>query len=728
MSEPGLHPSICRFCTVGCPVMVEVAEGRAVRVSGNRNSPTYFGFCCAKGQAAPEQLAHPDRLLTSQKRDADGVYRPISAEQAMDEVAAQIRRSVDQWGPDSVAIYVGTYSACYPAVGPFAGALLEALGSRMMFSPNTIDQPGKDIAAALLGGWEAGPQMFTGSDVWLVVGGNPLVSYSNSLPGQNPARRLTDALRRGMKLIVIDPRRTETAARAHIHLQPRPGEDAAILAGMIRIILTEGLEDAAFLAENVAGLDALRAMVEPFTPALVCARAGLAEADLIAAARTFARGPRGLAVGVTGINFSGRSSLAEYLVQVLNTICGRFIRAGEPIVTPGVLLPRAAPRAQPRPPRPARDLGYRMASRGLGASAAGLPTAAAAEEMLAGRIKVLISIGGNPVAAWPDHPKVLAGLEALDLFVQVDIRMSAAARLAHHVIAAKAGFEVPTASVARESLERGNPVHGNIDTFGMYAPALVEPPPGSDLVEEWEFLYGLAQRLGLPLSLRFPGGTKGTARESRPPINVDMAVRPSSDAVLEMLTAGSRIPLAEVKAHPDGALFPEEVLAAPKSPDCTARMQVGDAAMMAELAEVLAEPDPVEEAFPFLLVSRRMAHVYNSSGHDLPLLRRKGTPFNPAFIHPDDLAALGVEPGDRVVVASRHGEVEALAEADPSLRRGVIAMTHAFGGLPGDGTSYREVGSNIAALMDVADGFDRHSGIPRMSGLAVRVTVGPPEG
>ncbi len=456
----------------------------------------------------------------------------------------------------------------------------------------------------------------------------------------------------------------------------------------------------------------------------MCWKAGSPEDDFLAAARTFGNGRRGVAVGVTGINFSGRSSLTEYLIQLLNTVCGRFIREGEAIATPGVLLPRATPRAQPRPPRPAVNLGYQMASRGLSMGAAGLPTAAAAEEMLAGKVKALISLGGNPVAAWPDHGKVIAGLESLDLLVQVDIRMSVTARMADYVIAAKSGFEVPTASVARESLERGNAVHGNIDTFGMYAPAIVPPPPGSELIEEWEFLYGLAQRLGLGLRLNFSNGMKGTARENRPPIDIDMVNKPTTDDILAMLTSGSRIPLSEVKAHPNGALFPEEMLAAPKDPGCTARMNIADPAMMAELSEVLRQPVVALRAgadFPLMLVSRRLAHVFNSVGHDLPMLNRRGKTYNPAFMHREDMAALGVAEGGEILVESEHGRVEAIVEGDDTLRRGVVAMTHAFGNLPKDGTDYRRVGSNIAALISADDDYDRYSGIPRMSGIPIRV-------
>jgi anaerobic selenocysteine-containing dehydrogenase len=721
MGEVTRHPSICRFCTTGCPVVVEIEDGRPIRVTGNKESPSYYGFCCSRGQATPEQFDHPERLKVSVKRAADGAFTPLPAEQAVDEIAAKIGELVSTHGPDSVAAYMGTYTSVYPATVPFLVAFCRSLGTPMVFAANTIDQPGKDIAAALVGGWEAGPHVFGESDVWMILGGNGLISIAVTLPGQNPGKRLTDALERGMKLIVIDPRRTQTADRAHIHLQPRPGEDATIVAGMIRLILKEGLHDAEFAAENVAGLKDLRAAVEPFTPAYVAARADIPEDDFVSAARIFAKGKRGIAVGATGVNMSGRSSLTEYLILSLNVICGRFVRAGERISNPGVLLPRAIPRAQPRPPRPAKDLGPALSARGLAPSASGMPTAALADEILAGRIKALISVGGNPVAAWPDQARTIAALEELELFVQVDIKMSASAKLADYVIAPKIGFEVPTASYLKESMELYSAVAGAPEPFGMYAPALLDPPAGSDLIEEWEFFYGLAQRLSLPLQLTFPNRAPGTAREKRRPAQIDMAAKPTTDELLEILTKGSRVPLGEVKRHPNGALFPADIFVEPKAADCTARMNVGDEGMMAELGEILHDPVAATRGgadFPLLLISRRLAHVYNSSGRDLGKLARKGA-FNPAYIHPDDLAALRLSSGDDVRIESPHGAVPAVVEADESLRRGLVSMSHAFGDLPG--ADVRRVGANTGALISVEDDFDRYSGIPRMSAVPVRV-------
>ncbi|MGI8938052.1 MAG: molybdopterin-containing oxidoreductase family protein [Iamia sp.] len=729
MTTTRTEPSLCRFCHAGCPITVELEGDRPVRVIGNPNSPTYDGFLCRRGRALPEQLANPDRLLHSLKRQADGSYAPIPVEQSMDEIAARITEIIGEHGPRSVALYLGTYSAPYPASGVMAGGWLAMLGSPMMFTSNTIDQPGKEVANAMLGQWRAGPDAFADSDVWMVVGSNPVVTMAGGIPSQNPGKRLKDRLAAGMKLIVIDPRRTQTAARAQIHLAARPGEDVALLAAMLNVILTEGRHDAEFAQRHVQGLEDLRAAVAPFTPAMAAARADVPEEQIVEAAHTFADAERGLTVGITGANMSGHSSLVEYLMLCLNTVCGRFLREGDTVANPGVTLPRATPRAEAVAPRPYRGVGEEVRARGLAQSAAGMPTAALADEILTegeGKVRVLISSGGNPVAAWPDQRRTGAAMEELDLLVQVDIKMSATAAMADYVIAPKISFEVPALSYASESIEAQSVHWGLAEPFGMYAPALIDTPPGSDLIEEWELFYGLAQRMGVPLFATGLPSTTATEREDRRLEPLDMENKPTTDELYALLMSGSRISLDEIKAHPDGARFDEDIAVAPADPDATGRLDVGNADMLSELAEVAAEPldDATDPAFPFRLISRRLAYVYNSSGRDLPSLTPDRGAYNPAFLHPDDLADLGLEPGDGVMLASAHGEIAAIVADDATLRRGLVSMTHAFGPAPGQETDPRRDGTSTARLISVEDGYDPISGIPRMSGVPVRVTPG----
>ncbi|MBK7949864.1 MAG: molybdopterin-dependent oxidoreductase [Deltaproteobacteria bacterium] len=739
------HPSICRFCHANCGILVEVEDGRPVRVTGDPENPAYFGFTCAKGRRLPDQHAHPDRLLHSQKRGEDGRFTPIASEAAMDEIAARIGEIVKRHGPRAVALYPGTYSGPHPASIPAGVGFMLALGSKMVFTSAAIDQPGKHVANAIHGRWLGGSHVFDESDVWMLVGNNPLISMSGGIPPSNPSRRLRRAKARGLSLIVIDPRKTEVARFADLFLQPRAGEDPAILAAMLHVVIREGLYDSAFLLENVAGFEALSNAVADCTPAWAAARAGLDPFEIVAAARLFARGPRGCAVAGTGPNMAPHGNLTEYLLLCLNTLCGRWRRAGERVPNPGALLPPALGKAQASGPRPGWGKGESLRSRPLGNSAAGLPTAALSDEILYEgdeRIRVLVCLGSNPVAAWPDQRKAIAAMKKLELLVCLDPKLGATSGLAHYVIAPKLSLEVPGLSVSSEGVEQTYVAHGYPEPYAQYTKAIVAPPPGADVIEEWEFFHGLCRRMGLPLTCYPLRAEAGVLRGRREAFALDMQKKPSTDEDLAALMNGSRVPLDEIKRHPHGAIFdaeqaarpgtpfapkPEHAVVAPADPGNTDRLDVANADMLRELAGIRRAPlPPVLEGAPhatppvFQLISRRLPNVYNSSGRDLEALQ-KGRTWNPAFLHPDDLAMLGLADGDRIEIASSHDSILGIAEAAPELRRGIVSMAHCYGDGPENDDKLRELGSSTGRLIDNLRDFDPYTGIPRMSAIDVTI-------
>ncbi|MDG2003496.1 MAG: molybdopterin dinucleotide binding domain-containing protein [Novosphingobium sp.] len=424
---------------------------------------------------------------------------------------------------------------------------------------------------------------------------------------------------------------------------------------------------------------------------------------------------------------SGNSSLTEYLIAVLNTICGRWLREGEAVANPGVFLPRATPKAQAAPPFSPVVADEPMRVRGLSLSAAGLPTAALADEILLegeGKIRALFSTG-NPVAGWPDQQRTVDAMEDLELLVQIDVRMSATAQMADYVIAPKVQLEATGCSFMIEAMELYATEFGMPEPFGMFAPAVIDPPAGSDLIEEWEFYYGLAQRMGLELVLPPVNGQLGTLRAPTEPVAIDMTEKPTTDEMFEMITRGARVPLSEVKKHPNGAVFAETIVAVPSDAECVDRLDVGNAAMMAELKEARSrrEDQTSDSNYPFQLISRRMPSAYNSSGHDLPtLVRKRGGRYNPAYMHPSDVEILGLKDEDRIVISSMTGSTDGFIKSDPTLRPGLIAMAHAFGGASADKDA-RVYGSNTGALVSVEDRYDHLSGIPRMSAIPVQVAA-----
>lgn len=718
--------SICRNCLAYCPIVVTVEDGRAVKVAGDPEAVEYEGYTCPKGRAMPEQTNMPDRLLNSVKRRPDGSFSPIASSQAIDEIAARLKEIVDKHGPRSVAMYLGTGTLQHPFGAAMAMSLLRAIGSPMIFTPTSIDKPAEKISMAMHGYWIAGGQSFEGADTWMLIGANPIIAKSNGVPWNNPGMRLKNAVRNGLKLIVIDPRRTETAKRAHVHLQARPGEDAAILAGIINVIIEHGAYDREFVAANAQGFETLKAAVAPYTPDYVSRRAGIDADDLVEAALTFARAKRGMAVCATGVSFSMRGNIGFYLSLCLNTLCGRWTRAGERAVYPNVLLPAFTPKAQPLPPYPVRGE-QKMRVFGLTDSPAGMPSAALPDEILLegeGQVKALFCIGSNPMSAFPDERKTERALRSLDLLVSLDVMLSATAKLAHYVIAPPMPLEQPAMTYQAEGMKYVGPLRGFEMPWGQYTSAVVQPPEGSDLVAEHEFFFRLAQKLGSQLTWV---NTHAMHKfEESPPqsIQLDMTHVPTLDEIFELATMNSRVPLSEVRQHPHGKRFDIDVTVEPRDPDCTAMLELADPMMMAELAEIRAEDYAARQQdprFPLQLVSRRVNNMMNSTGTNLPSLL-KGKAYNPLWINPDDADALGLQDGDTARIRSHYDEILGIVERDSTLRPGVVSMTHGFGAQGPEGERDPSLfGSNVNLLIHM-DEHDPISGIPRMSALPVSVT------
>jgi len=592
-------------------------------------------------------------------------------------------------------------------------SFMAAIGSRMIFSPMTIDQPGLVIAEALHGMWQGGRMHPVQWDTLLVIGGNPVVS-KQYLP-QNPAWQLKQLEQRGVRMIVIDPRRTETARRAAVHLQAIPGEDPTVLAGLIHLVFALAGVDTGFVDENAEGVEALRTAVAPFTPDYVAARAGLAVDDLIAAARILVESAGGDVAPGIGASMATRGNLMSYLALCLQTLRGFWSRAGDPVSRPRVLTPRRDWRAQPKAPRPAW-FGEPISNYQYRATVAGMPAAALPELMLADgpeRIRALFMHGGA-YYAWPDTAKTVRSLGELDLLIMHDVQMSATAAHADYVIATYDQLETPAFSGSNELTGELHPGYDWNEPYAYYRPALLRPPQGADLMEAWQVYYRVAQKLDLPLSHRYD-------RNHRVPF--DMTREPCSDDILEIVSKGSAVPLEEVKRHPHGGIFEAaRDVVQTRDPACSARLQLGDPTMLAELATIRAE-DPrsrrkTDGEYPYLLVCRRMQASTNSAPRTEGVVR---TGYNPLWMNPADMAHLGVADGDEVSIRSRHGEIPGFAEGDADMREGVVAMTHGFGPKPDSDYDPRRDGSNVNMLLSWEDDPDPYHGMPRMSAIPVSV-------
>jgi anaerobic selenocysteine-containing dehydrogenase len=671
------------------------------------SDPLFEGYTCIKGRQLPEQHHQDGRLRSPLRRTSEGSFEAVGSGEALDDIAARVRDIIERHGPRAVASYTGTGAFQNAISMPATNAFHAGIGSPSFYTSITIDQPAHLTARLRMGAWEAGWQNFRDADVLLAVGYNPLVSSyapSGGLQGTNPLVTLRRAKANGMRLIVIDPRRSELATYADIWLQVKPGEDPTLLAGLINVILSEELYDIEFCDEWVDQLDELRTAVAPFTPQLVAERCGVDASDVVAAARMFAAGPKGTAGTGTGPNMAPHSTLMEHLTLTLNAICGRVNRPGDRLESGNFLFPGDTRRARviapgdPAPGTPHRRRGLR-----------GLPgemlTSQLADEILEpgeGQVRCLFVCGGNPVVAFPDQLKTIAALRDLELLVVIDHRMTASAELAHYVIPTRLQLEradVPTVMDRRFKAP-----------YVSYTPAVLAPE--GDLLSEWEVFAGVARRLGTRMPL--PGGDlplDGTADD---------------DMVLDLAFATARMPMDEVRALRGTIQDDRAVTVVDAGPGPHAHFAVAPPDVTAELDEVLLEQSSAEvldgftaEQYPFRLISRRLKQVLNSLGREIPALARVGTT-NAAYMHPDDLAELDIGAGDLVRITSPTGSIVGVAAASEAVRRGVVSMAHSWGGAVTD-ELVRTEGSPTNRLCTVESGYDRLNGMAIQSAIPVAI-------
>ena len=702
--------SFCRICHAACPIDVELHDGRPVKVSGVDDDPIFKGYTCVKGRQIPDQFTDPGRIDNPLRRTADGGWEQVDSATALDEVAARLRTIIDKHGPRAVATYTGTGGYQNAPSHPVAMAFHRAIGSLSYYTSVTIDQPMKRTAAMRMGMWEAGPNNFNDADVLLAIGYNPMVSSfspNGGLQGTDPFATLRRRKAEGMKLVVVDPRRTELAAQADIHLQVRPGEDPTLLAGLIRVILDEDLYDADFCEQWVeqGHVDALRAAVDPYMPDYVANRCGIDADDLVAAARMFATGKRGIAGNGTGPSMAPHPSLMEHLTQTLNVLCNRFLQAGETIHTSSFLQPEPPARAQVLGPF-GLPSGPESRFRGLRGFGGEMPCTTLAQEITTpgdGQVRALIVNGGNPVAAWPDMVRTLEAMESLELLVVIDHRMTQTAEFADYVFAPRLALERADVPPFMDRWFR--------EPYACYSPAVVEPT--GDQLNDWEVYWEIAERLDVTLEL--PGGP------------IPRGDRPSDDDVLDLIYHNSRVPLSVIRERSGEVLWEYAIEVKPADPDASGRFLLALEDHMDELGQVYNESTSAEmmEGFDpavhrFRLISRRLKSHLNSLGGELAGLRRKN-PTNYAYMNPEDMASLGVDDESLVRIASPYGSLIGVAKMAPDVRAGAISMAHSWGGTTMDDGGVREVGAPTNRLIDVENGYCHITGQAIQSSIPVSV-------
>ena len=693
--------TFCSICSAFCGFEAEVEGNRVVAMTPDKSHPMSRGFSCSKGRHY-HHLLNADSRVTECRHRMDGEWRPVAKGQALDAVANKLRALIDAHGPGCVAVYCGNGVTFKALTMPAVHAFMQGLGSHHIYTSLTIDQPAKILSVGRHGIWAAGGHSFETANVLMLFGNNVLVSGLHgpgSIPGWQPGA-LKEARKRGLKLIVVDPRFTETAQQADLYLPIVPGTDAALLSGMINHILQHNLEDKAFCERFTEGLEQLAAEVAAFDLATTAAITGLDTALIREAAELFARQGRGTASSATGPDMAPHGNLTEHLIYSLNSLCGRHNRAGDRVGV-SLLTPDFPPIEAvvpwdflPEKLNPAANT-KRSRVRGAHQLFGEMPTATLAEEILTpgdGQIRALLVIGGNPALSVPDQGQITRALEHLELCVCIDGRLSETAELADYFLPASYGLEKVDMTVFND-IFWDRPFH--------HVSQPVVKPPGN-ATDEYLYLAGLADRLGVAMT--FPGGAIDTSRPPAPMELLDLIFPPGS----------TRVPVRDIASHPQGHIYDQysKVEVIPAMEGMEARLRFMPDGVKDEFDQLRACLNSGSGEGDYLLICRRNPHVYNSMCHEFPQAPRT----NALFAHPDDLRNAGLDDGQRVLVRSAHGEIEATLQQDSSLRPGVVAMSHGFGGKAG--------GVAVSRLLNAEDTTDRYTCIPRMS--AVPVTLHPP--
>lgn len=700
-----LHRTVCPLCEAGCGLLVQAEGSRVVSLRGDEEDPQSRGYLCPKASALADLQHDPDRLRRPLVRDG-GTLREASWEEALERAGEGLAAARERYGRDALAVYYGNPTGHNLGLLTHGLPLSRALRTRNVYSASSADQLPQMLASEQLYGHFAMLPVpdVDRTDYLLVLGANPVVSNGSVLTAPDMKRRLRELRARGGTLVVLDPRRTETAELATEHHFLRPGTDVFLLAAMLRVLFEEGLARLGRLGAHCEGLQALRSLVAPFTPERAAPLTGIDAATLARLARDFAGARTAAAYGRLGMCTQEHGTSAAWLLQCLNILAGRLDAEGGMLFTrPAVdLLAIVEALGMAR----GRDR-WRSRVRGLSEVAGELPVAALAEELEhrgEGQIRALLTFAGNPALSAPNGPRLERALGGLDFMVSVDGYLNETTRHAHVVLP-------PVAPLSRSHYDLA------LNAFAVRNVARYTEPVfqrGPEERYDWELLSHLAARLLAPKPLR-KAFLAAALRGPEPLLALGLLLGPYG------LRRGAKaLTLGALRAMPHGADFgPLEprlpgILRTPGRKIRLVTPLLGD-----ELARLAGTLDAPREA-GLVLIGRRSQRSNNSWMHNAQRLV-KGPDRCTLKMHPQDALARGVAQGARVRVRSRVGSAEVTVELTDELMPGVVSLPHGWGhSRPGTRLRVAEAHAGVSAndLTDEAH-LDHLSGTAGFNGVPV---------
>ena len=692
----------CVLCEASCGLSVRVEGGRATRIEGDRDDVLSRGHVCPKAVALEDVRLDPDRVLEPQVRDGAALRR-ASWDQALGRAGSELRRVVRDHGTRAVAVYLGNPMAHNGHGLLGAGVLLAALKQPTRFSATSTDQLPHMLASLEMFGHQA---LLPVPDVdrarfFLCIGANPLVSNGSIMTAPGIERRLADLRARGGKLVVIDPRRTETARAADEHHFIRPGADALLLMAIVQTLLQEGLARPGRLEKLAVGMDAVAKVAAPFTAERVAVHTGIGAAVIRRLARELAASPAAVVYGRVGVCQQPFGALGAWLLNVCNAITGNLDReGGSMFTTPAVDLVRLGALLGQR----GSFARYRSPVRGLPEFGGELPVACLAEEIEAGHIKALITVAGNPVSSAPSGARLGRALASLDAMVAVDIYRNETTRHASVFLPTTVGLEREHYDLALALV--------SVRNFARWSNPVFTPPPG--VRDDWTALVSLACEVGVDRPSRL-AARAARAIGARRVIDLALRAGPHRLSVARLERAPHGVDLGALQPRLPSVLHTRD-----------RKVHLAPERLLADVPRLRACLDEAPDDDALVLIGRRHLRSNNSWMHNSQRLV-KGRPACTLLMHPRDAAARGLQTGMLARLRSRVGEVTVPVEVTDEMGKGVVSLPHGWGHA-GQGVELRIASAQAgASINDVTDDarVDALSGNAAYSGTPVQVERAP---
>ncbi|NNE59015.1 MAG: molybdopterin-dependent oxidoreductase, partial [Hellea sp.] len=636
-----IHARTCHICEANCGVLMTVRDGEVVSVKGNPDHVLSEGYICPKATAIPDLQNDPDRLRKPMKRTGNN-WEEISWEQAFAEIAEKL--DAVKAGPKVPAVYLGNPNAHNYATNFYMRGFLKMWGSKGIYSATTLDQIPHMIAQKWVYGHNA---LYPVPDIdrtqfMVIVGGNPMASNGSIWTVPNFRKRVQRLQERGGKLVVIDPRRTETAKVADEHHFVRPGTDTAFFLGVLKSLKTQNLIKPGRLEPMLENFPEFLARLDNFDLEALSAHCGIGADAIHDIAAQLGSGQPAIMYGRMGVSVVRFGTLNHYLINMINVATGNVDREG------GTMFPNSL--FDPVERSGTGSYGrYATRLKGSPEVLGELPSAELAAEMTTpgdGQIGALVTLAGNPVLSAPGGQHIGKAMEGLDLMVSIDMYITETTRHANYVLPPVGPLQNDHYNLFFAPL--------SIRNFAAYSDALY--PKGEDELADWEILHGLTS------AMKARGGDDAPPR-IEPKLMLAEAIKSSPVGVtLEQIAT-------EDNGYDMGPLqprLPERLKTEHGKIECMPEMILPDL----DLFEAqLSEANDNE----FLLIGRRHIRDNNSWLHNSRRLV-KGPNRCTMMIHPDSAGALGLEDGAMAKVWNQVGTVELETQITDDLMPGVISI------------------------------------------------------